>query len=91
MDGREPQTERRGAWSRGLSDGLTQAIELVATPVLCGIVGALVDSWIGTTRLFTLTFAFVALIGAGLAVYYRYQAAMDAQDEGRPWARKAQR
>lgn len=91
MDGRERQPERRDAWGRGLSDGFTQAIELVVTPVLFGLLGALIDFWVGTTRLFTITFGLVALVAAAIALYYRYQAKMDAHDEGRPWARKAPR
>jgi len=91
VNGRQHHRERRGSWGRGLSDGFTQAIELVATPVLFGLLGALVDLWIGTNRLFTVTFALVALVGAAVALYYRYQAQMEAHDEGRPWARKAPR
>lgn len=91
MDGPERQPERPGAWGRGLSDGFTQAIELVATPVLFGLLGALIDSWVGTTRLFTMTFGLVALVAAAIGLYYRYQTKMEAHDEGRPWARRAPR
>lgn len=72
-----------------MSDGFSQPIELVAVPVLFGLLGALVDGWVGTRPVLMLTFGLVAFVGACLAAYYRYQARMDALDEERSWARKA--
>ena len=58
-------------------DGLVRAIELVATPLIFAGIGWLLDRWLGTTPLFILALAALALIGKVLAEYYRYSYAMD--------------
>lgn len=62
---------------------LTQSVEqssgsyeLVLSAVLIGLVGFGIDSWLGTMPVFTLVFAFIGFVGAGAALYYRYQAEM---------------
>ena len=36
--------------NKGFSDGFTRAVEIVATPVLLGFIGALVDGWLDTRQ-----------------------------------------
>lgn len=59
-----------------VGDGLSKAIEMVATPVLFGLLGFGIDRWIGSTPWLTIVFASVALVGKFVSEWYRYEAKM---------------
>ena len=89
MDGPDRQrSQPRSAWTAGLGDGFSQAIELVVTPLLFGIAGAFLDARLQTGRLLTLSLALFGIVGAFVVAYLRYEARMKADDEGKPWARR---
>lgn len=69
-------------------DGLSQAIEFAAGPIILGLIGWLVDRANGTSPLFLVTFAVFGLVGTCVSFFYRYQAETARQDEGKPWTRR---
>jgi F0F1-type ATP synthase assembly protein I len=74
---------------QGYGDGLTQALTLVVGPVLFGLLGALVDSWLDTAPLFLIVFGLFGVLAAVVTAYYEYQGRIERHDEGKPWARHA--
>ena len=72
---------------RGYGDGLTQALTLVVGPVLFGLLGAFVDSKLGTSPLFLLVFGLFGVLAACITAYYEYRGRIARHDEGKPWAR----
>ena len=60
----------------GFGNGLTRAVELAATPAILGLAGYGIDRWAGIVPVFTLLFAFVAIAGVAVKMYYRYDVEM---------------
>ena len=79
----------RGEVSKGFDDGFSKAFELALTPAVLGVGGWALDSWVGTTPLFTLVLALLGVIGTSLSLWYRYDAAMRAQEAAVAEARAA--
>lgn len=75
--------------ARGVDDGLSKAFELALTPAILGAVGWLVDRRLEVTPLFTLVLFFVGVIGTSVSAWYRYDAAMKAQELAAASARAA--
>lgn len=73
---------------RVADDGLSQAIEFAATPILMGGIGWLIDRSAGTSPVFLVIFACFGLIATFASFYYRYQAQTARNDEGKPWTRR---
>ena len=69
-------------------DGLSQAFEFAAGPVVMGGIGWLIDLAAGTCPLFLIVFAVFGVIGSFVSFYYRYQAQTARLDEGKPWTRR---
>jgi F0F1-type ATP synthase assembly protein I len=69
-------------------DGLSQAFEFAAGPVVMGAIGWLVDLATGTAPLFLIVLAVLGIVGSFVSFYYRYQAATAKLDEGKPWTRR---
>jgi hypothetical protein len=69
-------------------DALAQALTLVVAPLLFGLVGWWIDSWLGTGPIFAVALAVFALVGVALSTYYRYLARSAELDEGKPWTRR---
>jgi F0F1-type ATP synthase assembly protein I len=83
--------ELRSRWARpsgGFNDGLSQALSLVAGPVLFGFLGYFLDERLGTGPLFAVAFGLLAFLGAVIALYFRYQAAMAREEADKPWNRR---
>lgn len=76
------------SWQQGFGDGLSQAVSLVVTPLLFGLLGAVLDGWLGTRPVLTVLLAVFAITGMFASAWFQYRARMDAIDEGQPWARK---
>lgn len=79
---------RRATVQQGYNDGLTQALTLVAGPVLLGLVGFGLDLWLGTRPVFLLALACFGVVATFVTAYYEYRAKCDRDDEGKPWARR---
>ena len=84
MELRSKRAQPRG----GFNDGLSQALSLVAGPVLFGFLGYLLDQRLGTGSVFLVAFGLLAFLGAVLALYFRYQAAMAKEEADKPWNRR---
>ena len=70
---------------KGFDDGYTHAIELVATPIVAGGIGYLIDHLIGTMPVFTIAMVILAMVTAFIKMYYAYDAKMKAHDAVSPW------
>jgi len=79
---------KRAKPSGGFDDGISQALSLVAGPMLFGFLGYLLDQALGTEPVFALVFGLLAFVGAVLALYFRYQAAMAREEADKPWNRR---
>lgn len=71
----------------GFGNGLSRAFELALTPAVFGGLGFLLDSWIGTTPLFTIVLLFFAVAGVGYMTWFRYEAEMQEKEQEAVWAR----
>ena len=71
----------------GYGDALTQALTLVVAPVLFGLLGAFVDSLLGTSPLFLLVLGLTGVLATCVTAYFEYEARIARHDEGKPWAR----
>ena len=69
-------------------DGLSQAIEFAAGPVVMGFIGWLIDRSAGTAPFFLVVLALFGVIASFVSFYYRYRAQTARQDEGKPWTRR---
>ena len=77
--------DRRDLYN-GFGNGLSRAVELAVTPAIFGGAGWLVDRWVGLYPLFTIVLALAGVIGTFLSTWYRYEAAMKAEEARSPWA-----
>jgi F0F1-type ATP synthase assembly protein I len=66
---------------------LARAVEMVGTTVLFVLAGLWLDSRFGTRPLCTVVLGLLAVIGVGVSAYYRYQAEIAREEEGKPWTR----
>jgi F0F1-type ATP synthase assembly protein I len=78
---------QRRETNKGFGDGLQQAFELVMTPAVFGVLGYLLDRWLGTVPLFTLVLAFGVLGYEVWKLISAYGSQMAAVEEGKPWNR----
>lgn len=74
--------------SQAFSDEMTRGIELVATPVVVGLLGWLLDGAVGTTPLFTVAFAVFAVVATLIKLWYGYEAEMRAHEAAGRWTRR---
>lgn len=84
MELRSKRTQPKG----GFNDGLSQALSLVTGPVLFGFLGYLLDQKLGTGPVFLLALGLLGFLGAVIALYFRYQAAMAKEEADKPWNRR---
>ena len=81
---RPPLADHRALYN-GFGNALAQAVEVVATPAIFLLVGRWLDHRFGTSPLLMLVCFLLALVGVSVSAYYRYKAAMDQAEEGKPW------
>lgn len=77
---------------RELSNGMhrsTGSFELVLGPVLMGLIGLLLDRWLGTGPLFVIVLAVLGLAGAAVNLYYGYRNQMDELEANASWHQDA--
>ena len=63
--------------------------EITVTPVLIGVLGLVLDGYVGTRPLFTILGALIGLFGAVANQYYRYTNRMNVAAEERSAAHQA--
>ncbi len=73
--------------NKGFSDGFTRAVEIVATPVLLGFFGALVDGWLDTRPAFTIGLAAFGVCGIFAKLWLGYDREMKIEEANVPAGR----
>ena len=73
------------------NDALSHAVAMVLFLVLAGLLGAWIDSLVGTGPIFLLLFGAIGAVGAFASAYYHYDARMAGHDADKPWTRRAAR
>jgi F0F1-type ATP synthase assembly protein I len=71
----------------GFGNALSQAIELVVTPLLFGLFGFWLDGRLGTRPVFTIVIGALGVVGMAVKTFYVYRDAMEREQEGKPWTR----
>jgi F0F1-type ATP synthase assembly protein I len=77
--------------NKGFNDGFSRAVEIVATPVLLGFLGTLVDGWLGTRPAFTIGFAAFGVCGIFAKLWLGYDREMKVEEANVPTRRAGAR
>jgi F0F1-type ATP synthase assembly protein I len=64
-----------------IANGFAKAVELVGTPLLCGIAGHFLDRWLGTGPVLTALFVVWALVVTVIMTVQGYVAEMRAEED----------
>lgn len=78
--------DRQATWN-GFGNALSQAAELVTAPLLFALFGWFLDRHFGTGPVLAITLGLVGVIGVAARSYYGYRAAIEREEEGKPWTR----
>jgi uncharacterized membrane protein len=62
---------------------------MVAAPTVLGLLGAWIDSLVGTAPVLLLVFAAFGVAGSFASAFYRYEQKITKQEVGKPWTRRA--
>lgn len=73
--------------NNGFGDAMSRAVEFVLTPLVFGALGFLLDRWLGTTPLFAVGLALLAVVGMFLRVWYGYDLEMRRHESATRWGR----
>lgn len=73
------------AMNKGFGDGMSRAFEFVATPLVFGGLGHLLDRAFGTGPTLLVGFALFAVIGMFLRLWYGYDAEMRGHEAAGSW------
>lgn len=87
MEVRDERDLSTSALYNGFGNTLARAFELVLTPLVFGLLGWVVDRWLGTSPLFALGLGVVAVVAMMLRMYYGYQVDMERHEREAPWSR----
>ena len=79
------------AMNQGFGDGMSRAFELVATPLVFGGLGYLVDLVAGTAPVFMIVLAVFGVIGTFVRFWYGYDAEMRRHESSGAWVRRDER
>jgi F0F1-type ATP synthase assembly protein I len=79
------------AMNQGFGDGMSRAFELVATPLVFGGIGLLVDRIAGTSPVFVVLLGAFGVVGTFLRFWYGYDAEMREHESKARWASRDQR
>jgi F0F1-type ATP synthase assembly protein I len=72
--------------NQGFGNALGLAVEMVGTPMIFGLLGLLLDRWLGTSPVFTLVLFLFGVIGMAVKTYYAYVEKMKREEADTPWA-----
>ncbi|MGQ0825262.1 MAG: AtpZ/AtpI family protein [Actinomycetota bacterium] len=78
--------ERQAMW-KGFGDAYALAAEMVVTPLLFALAGWGLDRWLDTGPFLAMGLGAVGVVGVAVRIYYTYKAAMEREEEGKPWTR----
>jgi F0F1-type ATP synthase assembly protein I len=78
--------DRQATWN-GFGNALSQAVELVTAPLLFALFGWFLDRHFGTGPVLAITLGLVGVVGVAARSYYWYRAAIEREEEGKPWTR----
>jgi F0F1-type ATP synthase assembly protein I len=67
--------------NRGYHDGLARAIEIVVTPLLFGLLGRVIDGWLGTEPWFMIGFGAFAVAGLFARMWVKYDREMKSHEQ----------
>lgn len=81
--------ERRFSVPSSEDDALSHALAMVVAPLCMGLFGAWLDARLGSGWVFAALLAGMGVVGAFVSAYYRYNARIERQDDGKPWTRRA--
>lgn len=73
--------------NRGYSDGMSRGIEIVATPLVFGVIGWLLDNWLGTGPILAIGFGVFGVVGIFAKLKLGYDQQMLEAEAGKPWTR----
>jgi F0F1-type ATP synthase assembly protein I len=73
--------------NQGFGNALGLAVEMVGTPMLFGLLGWVLDRWLGTSPLFVVVLFVFGIVGMALKTYYAYVEKMKQHEAGAPWAK----
>ena len=77
--------------SNGVGDGFARAFEMALTPAVFGVLGFLLDRWLGTLPWFTVVFTAAALAGTVYMTWFRYDLEMREHERRTAERRAAER
>jgi F0F1-type ATP synthase assembly protein I len=78
--------DRQATWN-GFGNALSQAVELVAAPLLFALFGWFLDRHLGTGPVLAIALGLLGVVGVAARSYYWYRAAIEREEEGKPWTR----
>ena len=78
--------DRQATWN-GFGNALSQAVELVAAPLLFALFGWFLDRHFGTGPVLAIGLGVLGVVGVAARSYYWYRAAIEREEEGKPWTR----
>lgn len=89
-EGTSDEVPRRVRVIGGLlnEDGFTTAVELALTPAVFGLLGFLLDSWLGLVPLFTIVMSLWAFSVVAWMTWRRYDDKMSRLEQEGRWARR---
>jgi F0F1-type ATP synthase assembly protein I len=70
--------------NRGYNDGLARALEIVLTPLVFGLLGRLVDGWLGTQPWFMVGLGTFAVAGLFARMWVAYDREMRDHEKRLP-------
>lgn len=76
--------------NRGYSDGLARAVEIVVSPLLMGLLGRVVDGWLGTEPWCTIGFGAFGAAGVIARLWVSYDRDMKRHEAQLPGRRPAE-
>jgi F0F1-type ATP synthase assembly protein I len=66
--------------NKGLGDGLALAFELALTPTIFGVIGYLLDRWLGIVPVLTIVLGLFAMVGMFVRMWFGYDLQMREQE-----------
>jgi F0F1-type ATP synthase assembly protein I len=78
------------AMNQGFGDGMSRAFELVATPLVFGGIGFLIDRIAGTSPVFVVVLGLFGVVGTFVRFWYGYDAEMREHESKARWASREQ-
>ena len=82
------EQQQTRALYNGFGDTLARAFELVVTPVVCGVIGHLIDRWLNTGFVFAMVLVILAVVAISIRMFYGYAEDMKAHESEGAWGRR---